>query len=140
MSTGRRAYDILRAHVNNQWDRINEPGLKSAWDELNEAVNGPKYQEGAPEVPASETVPVTEPIDQKAIARRILGVEENASFEEIRKAYERLRKRSDPVKFPEGTEERNLAVQLSQRIETAYRILAKDVPSIEKRFSNLEIE
>ena len=140
MSTGRRAYDILRAHVNNQWDRINEPGLKSAWNELNEAVNGPKFQDGAPEVPAAENQKAAEPIDQKAIARRILGVEESASFEEVRKAYERLRKRSEPAKFPEGTEEREMAAQLSQRIETAYRILAKDVPSIEKRFSNLEIE
>jgi hypothetical protein len=135
MSSGKRAYDMLRGYVNHHMDRIRDVDVSSAWDELNEAISGPKEVSETP-----EPVPVQAPVDQKTLARRILGVNEDAVFEDVRKAYERLRKRSDPTNFPEGTEERKTAQELHQRIETAYRILSADVPAIDKRFKNLEIE
>jgi hypothetical protein len=137
MSSGRRAYDMLRGYVNHHMDRIRDVDVSAAWDELNESISGPRGTTAETE-PAN--IPAPEPVDQKTIARRILGVKEDASFEDIRKSYERLRKRSDPTNFPEGTDERKTAQELHQRIETAYRILSADVPAIDKRFKNLEIE
>jgi len=127
---------MLRGYVNHHMDRIRDVDLSAAWDELNETVSGPKTT--SRETETTTTTP--EPVDQKQIARRILGVKDDADFDTVRKAYERLRKRSDPTNFPEGTDERKTAQELFQRIELAYRILSADFTAIDKRFKNLEIE
>lgn len=136
MGTSRRAYDLLRGYVNHHMDRIRELDAdSSARDELNEALNP-----GASAPTEAVSTPAATPIDQQAMARKILGVEEKATFAEIRRAYERLCKRSDPQKFVIGSEERKLAEDLHARIETAYRILSAEVPAVEKRFNNLELD
>lgn len=136
MGLSRRAYGLLRGYVNYHWDRVHDLDDVAAREELNQAL-----QNGAAPVHADASpVPAKDTASQEELARKILGVEPDASFELVRKAYERLRKRSDPNRFPESSEERSVAEALHSRVETAYRILAKDVPSIEKRFGNLEID
>lgn len=136
MGSSRRAYDLLRGYVNHHMDRIRDLDEDTAArEELNASLSTPG---GAP-APVEEKVqmPVA---DQKELARKILGVTPEASFGEVRKAYERLRKRSEPAKFDAGSQERKLAEDLHARIETAYRILSAEVPAVEKRFNNLELD
>ncbi|MEQ1936394.1 MAG: hypothetical protein ABL962_21275 [Fimbriimonadaceae bacterium] len=40
MSTGRRAYNMLRGFVNTEWDRINGLDQEAAWRELEQMTGG----------------------------------------------------------------------------------------------------
>ncbi len=139
MSTGRRAYDLLRAYVHREWDRIE--GLARA-DALSE-LDAPMGQTAPPPVEAEEVVtvatrrPVEDPI---AAARSILGVPPDADFQQVRHAFEKLNRRSDPANFPEGSTERAEAQRIRVQVYWAYRQLTADVSESEKRFRSLEIE
>ncbi len=133
MNEGKRAYDIMRGYVNQEWERIKSYDALSAERELQQAVDSPtpRYAE-----PAQEVVI----LDQKEKARRVLGVGENASFDEIRKSFEKLNKRSSASNFPEGSEEAKRAQEINRRVNIAYTILSDGVDSTEKRFRSLEID
>ena len=133
MSLGRRAYNLLRGYVHTEWERIRDVERDRANREL---VDVP-----LPPVPSS--APQTSdlaPEDQKAHARRILGVEPDAPFDEVRKCFVRLNKRSDPARFPDGSSEANEAAEIQKRVNWAYRCLTDDMDSTERRFRTLEIE
>lgn len=129
MSSARRAYDLLRAYVQREWDRIHPLEYEEALREL-KAPSPP---------PPREERPSTHE-DPRVLARRILGVSEEAGFEEVRKAFERLDRRSDPAKFPAGSPEREKAAEIRRKVHWAYRVLSENVPPVEKRFKSLEIE
>lgn len=133
MSLG-RAYDLLRGYINREWDRIQGMERLDALQELDE-VSTP-----ATSPASSESGTSTNPPDLKAHARQILGVSPTADFDEIRKAFERLSRRSDPANFPEGTPEANHAADILKKVNWAYRQLTDDVDAMEKRFKSLEIE
>lgn len=132
MSTARRAYDLLRGYVSNEWERIKGVEDTFAEAELNEAIQNPV---------ASSPSPVTSaaPKDHPTHARQILGVAENATFDQIRAAFERLNKRSDPANFPPGTREARAAEEIHKRVQWAYGILTDGMDATEKRFKSLEI-
>lgn len=138
MSTGRRAYDLLRGYVNTEYDRLRGVERISAEDELNEAMNSPAASASlrSPSQPPAAPAPV----DPKQHAARILGVDQGASFEEVRKSYEKLNKRSDPTNFPQGSPERKQASEIQRRVQWAYQTLSDGVDATEKRFRSLEIE
>lgn len=137
MSTGRRAYDLLRGYVNQEWERIRGLEVWDALKELDSPVSGKKAEAAEEGATLTSTSKIEDP---KAAARRILGVSETASFEEIRKAFEKLNKRSDPTNFPKGSEEQIQAISLQKRVNWAYHQLTDGVDIIEKRFKSLEIE
>jgi hypothetical protein len=122
MSVGRRAYDILRGWVSHEWDRIREIERDLAEEELNRSMDDPY-----PARPATH-------------ARKLLGVAESASFEEIRKAFDRLNKRSDPARFPAGSSEREQAAEIQKRIHWAYKTLTDSFDTVDKRFRSLELD
>lgn len=136
MSLAKRAYSILRGYVNREWDRIQALDRLYAEKELAESTQGqapaPEAEPQAPKAPAQT--------DPKARARELLGVGPDASFEEIRKAFERLNKRSDPRNFPPGSPEAGQAASIQQRVNWAYQTLTEHVDVTEKRFKSLEIE
>jgi len=147
MSTTRRAYDILRSQINHHWDRLTSSEYSDAWQEL----DGPAAQATQPQAqaqqrqqaapsPQEEVTPEEAEQNQRRIAAKVLGVAPDACYDVVRKEYERLARRADPTKFSDGSEEQQRAAILRQQIEVAYRILVADVPVIEKRFKNLEIE
>ncbi len=141
MSTGRRAYDLLRGYVGREYDRLQSVSRISAEMELEQAMNDPAL--GANRAfthTESKRVEPREPVDPKAHAARILGVTPSATFEEIRKCYETLNKRSDPTNFPEGSTERSQASEIQRRVQWAYQTLTENVDATEKRFRSLEIE
>jgi hypothetical protein len=142
--TGKRAYNLLRAYVGREWDRIKSLERLEAIDELKSSLNPetawePEEQERAAHQydAAVEESPVEKP---EAVARQILGVSDTASFAEVRKAFEKLNKRSNPSNFPVGSQEERDAAAIQKRIHWAYRKLTDEMGSSEKRFRSLEID
>ena len=136
MSTGRRAYDLLRGFVNQEWERIHSVNETPEERELRESldINSMHVEERA-------TVRETYvEVDPKDWARRILGVGPGADFVEIRTTFERLHSRSDPSKFPVGSSEANQASEIHITVQKAYAILSESFDSTEKRFKSLEID
>ncbi|HRJ27437.1 MAG TPA: J domain-containing protein [Fimbriimonadaceae bacterium] len=134
MSSGRRAYDILRSYVNREWDRLRDLDEIRARNEL-DAPTIPSSPQ-APAEPAAPAIPET----PQSVARKVLGVEPSAGLDEIQRAYERLCKRAEPSRFAEGSDERKIAEQLRERIDQAFRVLKEDLDPTEKRFRSLEID
>ncbi len=148
MSEIKRAYDLLRGYVNHEWDRIKGMEWDEAWKELYANTPGPT-QVAEDMTTASATSPTTEAqgatrtpteTDLKSQARQILGVTPDDDFETIRKAFERLNKRSHPANFTEGSEEAKSALALRSRVQWAYTVLTSEMTLAEKRFRSLEIE
>jgi len=137
MSSGRRAYDILRGYVNREWDRIKGVEFDSAEQELQEALNNPtpRPQTSNP-TPQAEEVPT---LDRQLTASKILGVPINAPFADIQKAFDRLKKRSDASNFPSGSPEAAQAIEIQRRVQWAYGVLTEGMDVTEKRFRTLEI-
>ena len=131
MSMGRRAYDILRGYVGREWERIMSVEEEYALKEL-DLPSKPKPSGGSTSEPL-------QPEDKEARARMILGVASEASFTEIRKAFERLNKRSDPANFPPGSSEANQAAEIQKRVHWAFGVLTDGMDATEKRFKSLEI-
>lgn len=131
MSTGRRAYDLLRGYVNRELDRIRGVEHADALEELEQSIRIPRTT-STPETPTEE--------DQPKLARRILGVSETDDFLVIRRTFERLDRRADPANFPNGSLEQVQAIELRRRVQWAYTVLTKDVPEVSKRFGSLEIQ
>ena len=92
MSTGRRAYDLLRSYVNHEWDRITH--VDDQWDKSDfqnalDRLKAKRDELSASSEASNQSVPAeSEPIqvpalpeDQKRYARSLLGVAEDATFE-----------------------------------------------------------
>ncbi len=133
MSSGRRAYDIVRGYVNHGWDRVS--GVDDqAEAELREAMEKP-----AP--PATPSTPPPPPMTVE-IARRLLGVEESASAHQVEKAYDDLMKAIDPGRFTADPQAAARAKELGSRLRMARELARANAKSdpIADRFSGLEIE
>jgi hypothetical protein len=134
MSTGRRAYDMLRGYVNREWDRIKGVEFDSAERELQEALDKPTQRKI--DLSGMEESIV---LDRQLTASKILGVPINAPFSESHKAFERLKKRSDASNFPSGSPEAAQAIEIQRRVQWAYGVLTEGMDVTEKRFRSLEI-
>lgn len=137
MSTGRRAYDILRGWVSHEWDRIREIERDLAEDELRQTMENPAPAKDPPS--SADPSPRLPKEDAQSHARRLLGVGDKATFEEIRKAFDRLNQRSDPARYPANSSERTQAAEIQKRIHWAYQQLTDSFDTVEKRFRSLEI-
>src|SRR4051794_40321403 len=112
MSMGRRAYDLLRGYVSTEWERIRDVEHQIAEKELrtppsadfNRSVQTPSAVDNTPTAPT--------PQDRRERACRILGVAEGCTFDEIRKCFSRLNKRSDPANFPDNSAEQVKAIEI----------------------------
>lgn len=133
MSTGRRAYDILRGYVNREWERLQGVEMTEAERELYETYE-------TPGVGVARSTSVDSGVLDEARARDILGVKPQATFAEIREAYERITKRTDPANFPEGSSESQQAALIHRRVHRAYALLTEGMDATEKRFRSLEID
>lgn len=139
MSVPRRAYDLLRGYIGREYERIQGVDFDGASQELKEAFQNPMKPGDASPQPPQPRVQAT-PADRRAQACAVLGVSSKAEFGEIRTAFERLNRRSDPANFPPGSEEGKQAGQIQRRVQDAYRILADQADATEVRFKSLEIE
>jgi preprotein translocase subunit Sec63 len=136
MSTGRRAYDMLRGYVNQEWERIRGVDDKDAEAELRDSMSINSIQIERTEVITRAATPE----ETRAWAMKILGISEASEFTEIRKAFERLNTRSDPANFPAGSPEAKQAGEIQAKVRQAYSLLTDEIDSTEKRFKSLEID
>lgn len=133
MSTGERAYRILKGYISREWDRVRSLERRLAEEEL-EQIGPPNPPRTAPETELRAGA------DPRARARRILGVSEDATFRTIHQAFTRLNRRSDPRNFPAGSEEAQIAARLREQVHWAYRVLTEGMDNRELRFGSLELD
>ena len=142
MSTGRRAYNLLRAYVGREWDRIQSWERLDALKELEVPIKpepGTETAEREPD-PEKTVVYVPEGTSRDEAAAHILGIAKDAKFSEIRFAFVKLSRRSDPSLFEEGTAEYRQARDVYRKVHWAYRTLTEDMSDSDKRFGSLEID
>lgn len=144
MNEASRAYNLLRAYVNREWDRVKGIDASAAWRELEESLNGPTLRsDSSATTTCASTTPnldAASPEDLAATARKILDVGDDADYETIRKAYEKINRRTQPGTFEEGSPEEEHASVLLRQATWAYQTLTKDVSATVKRFRSLEFE
>lgn len=138
MSTGKRAYDLLRGYVNREWERIQGLERTQAENELYDSL--PKTEKTyVPGQPVAKDDTLGQ-IQQRLRACQILGVTADADFDTIRKSFERLNRRSEPSNFPAGSPEARHAADIQKQVNWAYELLTDDVDVTERRFRSLEID
>ncbi|MFN3728117.1 MAG: hypothetical protein ACK4XJ_00180 [Fimbriimonadaceae bacterium] len=135
MSTGKRAYSILRGYVHREWERLS----KLEWLQAEQELDTPTTPD-ASRVEIARKVVHIPPEERPAKARSVLGVGAEASFGEIRAAFERLEERCRPERFPENTLERLEAEDIYRNVHWAYQVLTENVDVLEKRFGTLEVD
>jgi len=138
LSIGRRAYDLLRGYVNTEWERIQDVEWRLAEKELR--IPPPAPKPAPQEVPSQPEMAAQPPEDRRERACRILGLEQNCSFDDIRKCFTRLNKRSDPANFPDNSAEQVKAIEIHRKVNWAYAVLTEDMDRTERRFRTLELE
>ncbi len=166
MSISQRIYRIAKSQINSirerleQFDREMTEGAggedelsaeASARKELADAIPMPK---AAPRPPVSYprvSPPVTTsnlpktanppPVETNPLAPhyRLFGLEPDADFEAVQSAYQRLKSRCDPSRFPNGSEEQHQATEILQRMEAAYSTLRQSLDPTSGRFDKLEL-
>lgn len=134
MDTARRAYDLLRGYIGQEWERINAP----AHDPAREAFEAEMARLPQPP-PATVPVRVAEALTPEA-ARGILGAEPGESFGAIKRRYDRLYARSDPARFAKGSDEARQAANIRTRVSAAFLVLKESASPSDRRFGTLEIE
>lgn len=153
MSFPRRFYNLLRAYIDREWERIDRAERDRAASELDspssswekgEGVRtcGSEENQGAHQTSKHSETPTPQyrNTDRLAHARRILGVNGSAGYAEVRRAYVRLSRRSDSSNFPASSLEARQAADIHRRIEWAYKMLSENVDDTDRRFQSLEIE
>jgi glutamyl-tRNA reductase len=138
MSEAKRAYNILRGYVNQEWERVKGLEVMDAWRELDTPVVT------TPAAPANSSLDTPtssmKANELEATARTILNVTAKASFDEIRKAFEQINQKVQPQNFESGSEEAKFAQELLRKATWAYQFLTKDMSPSQRRFRSLEIE
>ncbi len=87
-------------------------------------------------------IPVAAPPSQASTieaAYRVLGVVPGASFDAVKKAYDRLRARTASDKFPVGSLELEQAKKIERRATSAYMLLVDTLNPGDDRFGRLEL-
>ncbi len=76
--------------------------------------------------------------DPNAADYRVIGVPVGSDWASVQAAYEKLARRCDPRRFPEGSEEQKDAERILERVNRAYEALRKRLDPTESRFAKLE--
>lgn len=134
MNEAKRIYNLLRGYIGKEWERIQSLEREAAIRELEEDSPAPAAED------LENKITIPKGSDPKDKAREILGVEKDASFSEIRRAYMKLNKRSSPNMHPSGSEAARQARTIHRKVQWAYQTLTADTPDLQKRFQSLEID
>ena len=134
MDGARRAYDILRGYIGQEWERINSP----AGDPALEAFEAEMARLPQPP-PANVPIEVAHALTPEA-ARKILGAEPDESFGAIKRRFDRLYERSNPARFAKGSDEARQAANIRTRVAAAFKVIQEAASPTDRRFGTLEIE
>jgi hypothetical protein len=88
-----------------------------------------------PSAPAQSQASSPDPL---AYHYRLLGVEVGADFSVVQSAYNRLAARSDPARFPAGSEDARTAESIRARLDASYAALRDALDPTARRFDLLE--
>ena len=72
-------------------------------------------------------------------AYSVLGVPPNADFLTVRTAYQQLKERASPDRFPAGSQEQKAAQDIQGRIDAAFMLLTNALAPDSARFDRLEL-
>lgn len=150
MGTFKRATRILKSYIHREWERIEGLFQEEARKELDEFLTQPDFSKSLPPSESTEKV-APPPSTMRSLydlnwkmdiptAYRILNLTPRSTSRELKKAYNRLSERSQPDKFPEGSEERKKAAILHLRVQEAYELLLPVLDPRSKRFQSLDVE
>jgi hypothetical protein len=78
--------------------------------------------------------------DPNATDFRVLGVEVGSDLPTVTSAYEKLARRCDPRRFPDGSTEQKEAERILTRVNASYEALRKRLDPTQNRFGKLEFE
>ncbi len=145
MSMGKRAYNLLRAYVGREWERIESVFESDARSELNEFLESkpsttpqpPTTTEQKPEAEPTQSAEPGKMTEQTAY--RVLNLSPSATLADLQREYKRLSERSLPTNFPEGSDERKKAAEVHLRVQEAYDTLLPKMDVRLKRFQNLDL-
>jgi hypothetical protein len=70
----------------------------------------------------------------------VLGIAPDAGWDDVLGAYEKITRRCDPRRFPDGSAEQKEAGRILERVNTAYDNLRKRLDPTESRFARLEFD
>lgn len=162
MSIPNRIYRIGKAYLNQARERIEALDAELAERELR-AEHG-----GSPDVPARDdtspdammrraeeriravrnesaarsetesTAKVSRTAEPDAADYRVLGVAVGSDWSAVQSAYEKLARRCDPRRFPDGSQEQRDAQRILERVNQAHEALRKRLDPTESRFGKLE--
>lgn len=90
---------------------------------------------------APQSGPIANAADAPTLmaAYKVLGVEPGADFLSVQKAYQDLRQRASPDRFPAGSKEQDAARSIQKRIDSAFMMLSNVLAPASDRFGRLEI-
>jgi hypothetical protein len=97
---------------------------------------GAREELGADREPSRGAAPAT---DANATHYRVLGVPVGSDWPTVQAAYEKLARRCDVRRFPDGSEEQNDARRILERVNVAYEALRKQLDPLDSRFDKLEL-
>lgn len=95
--------------------------------------------EAATATPASGTAAAAQ-TDPNASDFRVLGIAPDAGWDDVLGAYEKITRRCDPRRFPDGSVEQKEAGRILERVNTAYENLRRRLDPTESRFARLEFD
>lgn len=78
--------------------------------------------------------------DPNASDFRVLGIAPDAGWDDVLGAYEKITRRCDPRRFPDGSAEQKEAGRILERVNAAYDNLRKRLDPTESRFARLEFD
>lgn len=142
---GKRAYNLLRAYVGREWERIESVFESDARSELNDFLESkpaitpqpPATTEQAPEAEPTQNAEPGKMTEQTAY--RVLNLSQSSGLSDLQREYKRLSERSLPTNFPEGSEERKKAAEVHLRVQEAYDVLLPKMDVRLRRFQNLDL-
>lgn len=142
MSTARRAYNLLRAYINREWERLEGVFRADAERELEESLSPTTMPEASQttDQPRGRDAEATEQERRIKEAYRVLGLSRDASLTDLKRAYRRLSERSQPTNFPEGSEERKRAARIHLKVQEAYDTLLPMLDARLRRFKSLDLD
>ena len=108
-------------------------------DERNTAA-GAAMQSGSGGVAVAAPPATAEDADPNIHDFRVLGVPMGSDFSTVQAAYEKLARRCDPRRFPDGSTEQKEAERILSRVNASYEALRKRLDPMRNRFDKLELE
>lgn len=87
----------------------------------------------------SATATRAEETDPNASDYRVLGIPVGSDFATVQTAYEKLARRCDPRRFPDGSSEQEEARRILVRVNASYEALRKRLDPTQSRFDKLDL-